>query len=205
MAASVRGAQLTEAHRLAQARLGARVVQAMRAVWPLLDVTDLDDSFERWLRTATVIIGGQRTMSARLAANYVQTFKTLELGASTSPPPLILAEPAAAAAIATSMVVTGPASIKSAIGRGVQPAKAMEVAEARSAASAMRHALGGGRDTITGIVAADRDAQGWRRVTSGNSCDFCSLLAGRGAVYGAESATFHAHDGCSCGAEPVYR
>ncbi len=205
MAATVEAARLTEAHRLAQVRLGARVVQAMRAAWPLLDVDDLDRSFERWLRTATVIIGGQRTVSARLAANYVQTFKALELGPSARTTPIVLAETAPADAVMTSMMVTGPASVKSAISRGVQSVKAMEVAEARSAAAAMRHALNGGRDTITGTLAADRDALGWRRVTSGNACDFCSMLAGRGVVYRADSAAFNAHDACGCSAEPAYR
>jgi hypothetical protein len=41
-------------------------------------------------------------------------------------------------------------------------------------------------------------------VTSGNACDFCSMLADRGAVYGEASAEFEAHDHCSCSAQPVY-
>jgi hypothetical protein len=42
-------------------------------------------------------------------------------------------------------------------------------------------------------------------VTSGSACEFCSMLARRGAVYGAESVSFHAHDACGCSAEPVFR
>ena len=45
---------------------------------------------------------------------------------------------------------------------------------------------------------------GYRRVTSGNACAFCSMLASRGAVYSQRGASFEAHDGCSCSPEPVW-
>jgi hypothetical protein len=37
-----------------------------------------------------------------------------------------------------------------------------------------------------------------------HACDFCEMLADRGAVYGEASADFEAHDHCSCSAEPVF-
>lgn len=204
MAATAQARRITEAHRLAQAQLGARVVQAMRFVWPLLDADDLDGSFERWLTASRSIVDGQRVVSARLAATYVSTFKALELGASPAAP-LVLAETVPTAAVATSMLVTGPASVKSAVGRGVQVAQAMDTARARSAAAAMRHVLGGGRDTIAETVGADRQALGWGRAVSGRGCAFCAMLASRGPVYSEATVAFDAHDGCSCSAEPVYR
>jgi len=45
---------------------------------------------------------------------------------------------------------------------------------------------------------------GFRRVTSGSPCAFCSMLASRGAVYSRRGADFQAHDGCSCSPEPVW-
>lgn len=46
---------------------------------------------------------------------------------------------------------------------------------------------------------------GWRRVGSGNLCDFCAMLVSQGTLYDAESdADFEAHDGCTCTAEPVW-
>lgn len=44
----------------------------------------------------------------------------------------------------------------------------------------------------------------WRRVTDGNPCSFCAMLATRGEVYGGENADFPAHYKCGCTAEPVY-
>jgi hypothetical protein len=46
---------------------------------------------------------------------------------------------------------------------------------------------------------------GYRRVGSGHPCHFCAMLIGRGAVYSAEGADFHAHDGDGCRPEPLYR
>lgn len=205
MAATGEARQLTEAHRLAQAQLGATVVAAMRAVWPLLDLADIDGTIERWLRASSLIVSGQRAASARLAGTYVQTFKTLELGAAAPAVPLVLAEAPIEQAVITSLVVTGPSSAKASLRRGAPLAIASQVAEARSAASAMRHVLNGGRDTIVQTVDTDRQARGWARVVSGSGCAFCAMLASRGPVYRGGSVQFDAHDGCLCGAEPVYR
>jgi len=202
VAATVQGRRLTEAHRLAQARLGARTVARMRTLWPLLDPTNLDGSFDRWLSAAVPIVRAQRTSSARLAANYTTTLKTLETGV---PAPIVLAESLPTAQVTTSLLVTGPYRLRSALARGVPLVRALSTAEATSASAAMRLALNGGRETIVEMVRADRDAVGWARAASGSACAFCATLASRGAVYREDTVDFQAHDHCSCNAEPIYR
>ena len=133
--ATPQGQRLIESHRRAQLVLGARTVRAARSVWPLLDPADIDRTIERWLTSISLIINGQRTVSARLAANFVQAFRTIELGTTAPAPPMMLAETVPAAAVATSMIVTGPASVKSAIRRGVAQDVAMDTAAARSSAA----------------------------------------------------------------------
>lgn len=206
MAATREAARLTETHRLAQARLGQISVRQVRSLWPLLDPDALDATFSRWLRTITPIVQAQRSASSQLAARYVSTFRTLELGLDAEPFVPALEGPASARALTTSMLVTGPVSIKSAIGRGIPVARAVEVAEARSARAAMRHVLDGGRQTIISSINADPNALGWARATSGKPCHFCAMLASRGAVYkSAARADFRPHDGCSCAPEALYR
>lgn len=61
------------------------------------------------------------------------------------------------------------------------------------------------RYTVAGSAVQDPSARGWQRVGSGASCDFCSLLLGRGAVYTEATATFESHDHCNCAAEPAWR
>jgi hypothetical protein len=196
--------QLTEAHRLAQARLGAETVQQLLTVWPLLDAKNIDGSFPAWLRASAPIIQTQRDKSSRLAAAYYQAIRTTEAGPAVAPFAALLAPPAPAKGVATSLLVTGPVSIRSALAKGMRYEKVIETAQARAASAGMRWALDGGRTTIVDTVRADPVATGWARVTSGNPCGFCVMLASRGYVYGADSVDFEAHDHCMCAAEPRF-
>lgn len=205
MAATAVAARLTETHRITQVRLGARTIAQLRAAWGLLDPEDLDATYQRWLKVAVPIVQSNRAVSARVAAAYLAAFRRAELG-TVAGLGVVLAAPADVKAVTTSLLATGPWSVKKAMSRGVDLARAADIAEARSAAAAMRHTLDGGRTTIVDTVAADRQALGWARVASANSCAFCAMTASRGPDYGSEAtASFEAHDGCQCGAEPVYR
>jgi hypothetical protein len=205
VAATREAARLTEAHRLAQARLGAQVVAQILALFPLLDPEDLDATVDRWLASTLPAIQSNRAASARLAANYVDQFKKLELGMAATAP-VVLAETVPADRVVGSLLVTGPGTIRSNTGKGVLLAKAVDTARVRVAGVAMQHVLDGGRDTTRDIVDADRTALGWARATSGSPCPFCVMLAGRGPVYKGElTAGFDPHPHCSCSAEPVYR
>lgn len=203
MARSPSAARLTEAHRLAQARVGAGTTTQMRAVWKTLDVNDLDGSFDRWLNLAAPIVRANRMTSARLAANYYLVHRKLELPGET---PIIptLAETVSAERLATSLRVTGPISLKANIGRGMDLFAAAQIADDRSAASAARFVLEGGRQTLMDTIVADPKSGRWQRVGGGNSCEFCSMLIDRGAVYSSDTADFEAHDHCTCTAEPAY-
>lgn len=61
------------------------------------------------------------------------------------------------------------------------------------------------RYTVAGSSVADPAARGWERVGDGDSCDFCSMLLGRGAVYTEATADFASHDNCGCSAAPAWR
>jgi hypothetical protein len=94
--------------------------------------------------------------------------------------------------------------LASALDAGRPPEQAKETALTRTSGSISRHVLNGGRETILRSVAEDREALGWGRVTDGDPCAFCAMLAGRGPVYQEDTVGFEAHDECGCGAEPVY-
>lgn len=194
--------RLADAHRLAQLRLGTQAVARMRAIWLLLDPDDLDGTFQRWLTAAMPLVQGQRSVSARLAANYLAAYKAIELGPEATTTP-VLDETADVAAVTTSLLVTGPVSVKRAMARKVPLRRALGTAEAASAAAAMRHVLDGGRGTVLRTLRNDREAVGWRRTTAGSACQFCSTLAGK--FHSEATADFPAHDGCSCSQEPVYQ
>ncbi len=203
MARTAQASRLTEAHRRAQLGLGASVIQLMLAAWAVLSPDDLEGSFEDWLRVVRPIVERQRDASSTLAASYLTAYRSLEVGLDPKFVPT-LADELEFRRLTTAMLVTGPAAVRAALSRGVRLEEAMRVARTRTARAGMRLALDGGRQTISNTVAADPQAHGWARATSGKACAFCAMLAGRGPVYGADTAHFHAHDGCSCTAEPVY-
>lgn len=203
MATTAAARRLTEAHRLAQARIGASTVSELIDIWPLLDPTAIDATAPRWARVASTVVESRFRRSSALTVDYLRAFRALELGTLSDFTPILATFDAAQ--VSTSLVVTGPVSLKAAMARGVDLATAVDTAQARSAAAGMRQSLAGGRETIAATTTADPRAVGYARVTSGKACEFCSMLAGRGAVYSDDTAHFEAHDGCSCSAEPVYR
>lgn len=202
--ATLAGARLTESHRLAQARIGVATVRQMLSAWSLIDVNRLDATVPDWLRVVIPLIDAQRVRSASLAAAYIQAFSRIELPGVT-PPPSIVAGPVDVAVATSSLSVTGPVSLKRAMTAGTDLVRAAETAQTNTARAGMRHALAAGRETIVATVEADPIAAGYRRVTSGDACKFCSNLASRGQVYSAATRDFAAHDGCSCSSEPVFR
>src|SRR5690606_40456326 len=86
----------------------------------------------------------------------------------------------------TPLKVLGPITSTQHIKDGEQYGEAANVALRRTQGAAVRHTYGGARELLDAVVAADQDALGWKRVTSSRACDFCSMLAGRGAVYKSE-------------------
>jgi len=191
---------LAEQHRLTQAQVGALTVVRMRAVWPLLDPEDIDGTYSRWLMAAAPVIETQRTVSSRVAAAFLSASKRMALPGAQFVP--VIAGSVDPAALATSLMVTGPVSIRSAMKRGVPIARASSIAEASSSSAAMRHALNGGRQTFNDSLDSDPDARGWRRISSGSACAFCKRLSGK--RHPTANADFPAHDGCGCSQEPIW-
>lgn len=60
------------------------------------------------------------------------------------------------------------------------------------------------RYTVARNSVEDKAARGWKRVGEGSSCEFCSMLLGRGAVYTEATADFRSHDHCDCSAAPAW-
>lgn len=66
------------------------------------------------------------------------------------------------------------------------------------------YALQPGRDTISRSAARDPAAVGWSRHTATSACEFCRMLAGRGAVYSSDTVRFTAHGDCHCVPQPEW-
>ena len=99
-------------------------------------------------------------------------------------------------------------AIKALAGWGVGPLfqAAPDVAAARSQVEGGLQKIVGDihRGTVIESLKADPEAKGWSRQTTGKSCTFCVMIAGRGTVYSARTANFSSHNYCDCIAVPLW-
>jgi hypothetical protein len=192
---------LADAHRLTQQKLGIQTIRLLHTAFPLLDIQNLDATTGRWLEATVNLVRVQHLRSARMAGDYLTAARALDLGVDSPLVPVLAI--ADIEQITTSLRVTGPIRARELGGAGRTLTEIRQAVFTASSRAGMRHALAGGRNTITGTTARDRKG-GWARVTSGDPCAFCAMLASRGPVYSQATVRFRAHDGCSCSAMAVY-
>lgn len=199
MPRTAEGAGLTAQHRQAQLQIRARALQDFIRIWPLWNGDR--SSFSTLIEASVPLAQFHYRLSGDLATAYYREHRKLErVGGSPTPRTGTLNTEA----LTVSLGVTGEKMTQKAIVAGQSPQAAMQNALVRTSGALSRHVLTGGRDAIVLSVAADRETRGWGRVTAGEPCAFCALLAGRGAVFSEDTADFEAHDHCACGAEALY-
>lgn len=193
---------LAQAHRLLQNEIGTLTVEQMLAIWPVIDPTNVSGTFPDYLDVAYTVIESSYQQSAQVAAAYYMAEREAALVEDSFSPVLAGALPREQ--VYTALGATALARIRQGLIRSEEWRTITDRAASAASGSGMRLALLGGRQTILQNTRTDRRAVGWQRVTSGNACDFCEMLAGRGVVYSEESADFEAHDNCGCYAEPAF-
>lgn len=222
MPASAEALALAEQFRRRQVQLRARFVREFVLIWrATLDSARLGLTSPTWLELSTALIRRWRPVFQRLAAQYYARASALDTGAA----PIIagaavtgaglVTPPIAAARVVTSLLRTGLGTLQDARRRGLPLAQADALAMVTAAEDAARLALDAGRDQVQELVEQDRRALGWMRVTDGDPCAFCAMLASRGAVYKSrEAAGFELdpvrgainryHPNCGCQVVPVF-
>ena len=202
MALTVEGAALTQAHQRQQIALANRAVASSKPMW-----ASVVRSQGVWLAAQLSLLYQFYRQSEDLASTYVQAYRDAE-GVRD---PSIERAPFPVAEMTSVMLVGGPYSVKNFIKEGATPDQALSKGFTKFSGLVSRQVLSGGRMLIDRTAARDRQAIGWRRVTDGNPCTFCAMLATRGPVYRSrEKASVIAgsglryHPHCGCTAELVY-
>ena len=197
--------RLSQEHRRRLSLLSSTVAAGVTSVALGADPADIDTwylSVADGLLDRVVAGYGQ---SRRMGADYLRRHGALQ-GHRVAQ----AAVPLATAQARTSLRVTGPVAFKTAIDAGHAPAQAVQVMASQMSGSASRLALQGDRDTLHETMAAGGGVVGYRRVLGGKGCDFCAMLASRGAVYLSERTASRTdsgrryHDHCACYPEPLY-
>lgn len=202
MARTPEGAALTRKHYLTQLAIRSGAARDVTRLWGTVDPTNLTATFDPFAQAATVLARVRHRDSSGVAAGYQERFRKAEQVGGK------------AAIKLASQLVTGDAlglirgaglsGIINARRAGQSPQAAARNGLVKVVGQMTRLVLAGGRDTILGSAEADPKASHWQRVTSGEPCAFCAMLATRGAVFSVDTADFEAHDHCSCTAEVAY-
>lgn len=168
-------------------------------MWPAFDPADISGSWAILEPALVALVQARGNQSSQLAARFYAEQRSLEVAgewvARFAPTP-------SAADVAASLRYTGPQHALKLVQQGRTDVSKVTFTD--TAGNVTRLTMNQGRDTTLANVAADPDAKGYRRITSGNACEFCRMLAGRGAVYQADTVDFRAHGHCGCTAEPVF-
>lgn len=193
--------RVVAAYRSRTGVLADAVMLDLVGAWRALNPTRLDATFDGWLALARDVYEKRGAQSQVLARSYYEALRIASR--VTAPLPQVGPAPLVARRFSTDMKIKVLIGVKDAMtaGRGVDDA--MRAAFVTSTGRAVKHVLDTGRDEVLSLGQADPTSDRWGRVTSGG-CDFCLMLADRGAVYYGDTVDFAAHDHCRCVGVPLF-
>lgn len=213
MAQTAAGNRLTAQHQAAIEKQRQEIERSFRRIWPGASWAEFAPKFDGWVKgEAFTLTQAMKTRAANLGGTYYSAFRVAEKipgGARVRVVNKLDLEQFVIAMRATALVSLTSAQSKSRKAldetqAGLYLAEGDELALSATLGAVTRLALDGDRETVLESIRTDKVARGYQRITEGNACAFCDMLAGRGAVYGEESSTFQAHDHCACSSEPAF-
>lgn len=203
MARTDLGERLTEAHRLEQMAIQVGLARRLSELWSGVDATNLRGTLDPFAWGGESAVLHLRAVAADTAARYYASFRGVEKVPGTFP--LRAAPEPPRGFVKDNLVASSYRGIRDARRRGLDVRQATDAGFAKATATATRIAADGARRTLLDGVLGDPEARGYQRVTDGDPCAFCRMIASRGVVaYTSESVSFKAHDGCGCTAEPAF-
>lgn len=198
-----------QGHRRSQLKIRARYLREFMDLWPVLNKASSSDDVARWLRLNVALVRRWQQPSRALAVEFYRSQHMAQLG---RPAALKTAPEMPAEQITRNLLGRGPGVLRRLEAKGLTELIAEERAQAAAAASGSRMVLAGGRQALE-----VQTALGFMRVTDGDPCYFCAMLASRGAVYqtagtaGREAndrfageGLFKFHDDCGCSILPIF-
>lgn len=210
MAVTTESLELAEAHRLSQVNLRATTASELAEILPLLNFEDLKGTWPAIERLIIQMIKSRRSESQQIAQEFYAAVRAAEGAAGAFTP--VAADALDLGKLVRNLRIAGPGHAGSALYRGAGDVYGSTLSNLEGEVS--RNILNGGRGATLNSVHADRVAVGYVRITDGNPCAFCAMLASRGPVYkSARSAVtgpvlvngeYKAHPRCGCTAKPVY-
>jgi hypothetical protein len=205
MARTAAADRLTEQHRAQQLAVRAGSLRDLVQLWQAVDPADLAGTIGTFAHAAGLLAGQGFDQSGAVAARYYRLFRFAEGVPGVPPAGGRIVKPTTEQ-LAGQLRGAALSGIINARRAGMSLEGASRNGFVKAAGMLAKLVLTGGRMRLMQNVQDDKQALGWGRVTTGNACAFCRMVASRGPVYKTErSADFESHDGCGCTAEPIYR
>lgn len=203
MAGNDDAAEATDRHRREQLAIRADAIMELRGLWQGVDVANLRGTIGSFTTAAASLARSGFRRSVASAAAYYTVFRQAEQVAGAAP--VVVATVAAGPVLADDLRGSALSGIVDGRRRGMTLSEAADSGFVKVAGALAKQILAGGRMTILESVQKDPVALGWARVTNGDPCAFCRMLASRGAIYKTKkTADFEAHGQCACTIEPLY-
>jgi hypothetical protein len=185
------------AARAVQLAIRAALMADVARLWRLLDPARLDQTFPGWLAAMTQLVRRYHAQSATGAATFYRAARATAVQAPTPNELIRLAGAPSGEWMSKAFGFSGPGMLSRDTAR---PNTALST----TLGTATRIALDGGRSTVVDTVKADPVAVGWYRVTDGQPCAFCALIASRGVVFKKDTVDFKTHNDCGCFGAPAF-
>ncbi|HEY6117242.1 MAG TPA: hypothetical protein VI172_14920 [Candidatus Dormibacteraeota bacterium] len=209
MAAAVSdGGRDADQYRAAQLGLTRLLVRDVRGLRRLILPSRLRSSVPDWISAVQAVVDQYARTSAALAAEFYDARRDAAgaAGAFTvpvaDPPPDEQTE----AGLRWATKDVWERAPESATAAQLEPLDTrLAQAEKKAEQVAQKLVTDTGRATVIDSVRQDSQATAWARSAALGACAFCKLIASRGAVFKRDTVRFQAHDGCHCGAIPVFR
>lgn len=177
----------TQLHYAAQTGISAALIVALRKLWRLIDLRDIQSSRERYAVAAAAVSRQYASASAAASLlNYSQM--RAEAGITAPYRPQILAT---LTVDDVRVIVNGATEdLWNAPGESEGPdADTIARTEDKVEGELQKLVMNHGRNEMIEAIEGDRYARGFARITKPGACFWCRMLATRGAVYKtAESA-----------------
>ncbi|MEV4739799.1 hypothetical protein [Streptomyces sp. NPDC049555] len=201
---------LADGHRRRQEALGRALRAEYLTAWSRYRAATPGPEAERaWSATVTRLVHKYGLASAELAADYYEEAR--QAAAVSRPFTVPVADPPHPTQINAARKALRASAALRPDDDGAELERWRVTQRDREVAAVQRLAAQAGRRTIEKAARADPEAVGWVRVTGGNACAFCALLAMRGLVFADSTRARRTaagdpyHDRCACTAEPVFR
>lgn len=163
------------------------------------------ESYQAFEDALVLLVQMRGQQSAAIAARYYALFHEAETGAAMTTA-VAMAGVADEAVVRAAIGTTARGGLYEALRAGQPFEQARKTAFVQVSGAVSKQVSDTGRYTIIQAVDSDKEALGWCRVTGGDPCAWCAMLASRGPVYkgDADSIEIWDHEHGDCSAEPAY-